>query len=101
MTSRFSWASIWLDLKALFTIRNLVFGRKKSISSANSQNVSLVSLCDSFDAFTAFFLFNQSNHLAFSKKDCDWLIQACLKRVHNECDNDTFVRLEKTVCFGN
>ena len=69
MTSRFSWATIWLVL--LFTFRNLFWDIKSIfLLHSNSQNVSLVSF-DSFDvltALTAFALFNQSNHLAILKR---------------------------------
>ena len=49
---------------------------------------------------TAFVLFNQSNHLNHSNKDCDWLILACFMRVQMYADA-TSVRLENEVCFEN
>ena len=49
---------------------------------------------------TAVVLFNQSNHLNHSNKDCDWLILACFMRVQMHADA-TSVRLENKVCFEN
>ena len=45
-------------------------------------------------------LFNQSNHLKHSYKDCDWLILACFIRVQVHADA-TFVRSENEVVFEN
>ena len=78
MTSIFSWVAIRPDLKGTFYLENDI-GRKKSrfLAHSISQNISLVSPCDSFDALTAstaFVLATQLNHLAHSKKDCDWLV---------------------------
>ena len=49
---------------------------------------------------TVFMLFNQSNHLNHSNKDCDWLVLACLMRVQMQPDA-TSVRLKNEVCFEN
>ena len=49
---------------------------------------------------TAVVLFNQSNHLNHSNKDCDRLISACFMRVQMHADA-TSVRLENKVCFEN
>ena len=45
-------------------------------------------------------LFNQSNHLKHSNKDCDWLILACFIRVQMHADARS-VRSENEVCFEN
>ena len=45
-------------------------------------------------------LFNQSNHLKHSNKDCDWLTLACFIRVQMDADA-TSVRSENEVCFEN
>ena len=43
-------------------------------------------------------LFNQSNHLKYSNKDCDWLILVCFIRVQMHADA-TSVRSENEVYF--
>ena len=45
-------------------------------------------------------LFNQSNHLKHSNKDCDWLILACFIRVQMHADVRS-VRSENEVDFEN
>ena len=45
-------------------------------------------------------LFNQSNHLKHSNKDCDWLILACFIRVQMHADARS-VRSENEVEFEN
>ena len=78
MTSMFSLVAIRPDWKSTFYLEN-DFGSKKVdfFRIKISQNILLVSLCHSFDALTAstaFVLSTQLNHLAHSKKDCDWLV---------------------------
>ena len=46
----------------------------------------------------SFCLIDKSNHLAHSKKDCDWLILLCFIRVYNMMTL-VLVPFENKVCF--
>ena len=56
--------------------------------------------CLVLTCLTASVLFNQSNHLKLSTKDCDWLILACFIRVQLHADARS-VRSENEVGFEN
>ena len=69
------------------------------ITHATKNNVTLCVQISQLSKYNEL-LFNQSNHLKHSNKDCDWLILACFVRVQMHADA-TSVRSENEVGFKN
>ena len=117
LMSRFSWAANQPDFIEQFTFPSRFFKLKNY--RKKHWHLYIPTLCSSAVFFssavcelwyfaltcltanlTSVVLFNQSNHLNHSNKDCEWLILACFMRVQMHADA-TSVCSENKVCFEN